>query len=291
MEGERKGQGSLVIVGCGLHPGHMTLEAKSQIEHADIVLAVVPAPLSYYQLGTLNPRLESLTRFYDGRPRPETYAAMTARMVDCVREGKQVCAVFYGHPGIFVTPTHAALRQLREEGYPARMLPGISAEACLIADLGVDPAEHGWQSYEATSFLLTQRFHNPEAALILWQVGLAGELSLRSFAPGKHGLDALVRLLLEWYDADHRICLYEAPLLPTFPPHMSWLTLSALSEAAVKPYTTLFVPPRCRARLVEERLAWIGATLADLQAYEDVPMAALSPEASISAVVDIGNVQ
>ncbi|MBI2380025.1 MAG: hypothetical protein HYV16_04635 [Gammaproteobacteria bacterium] len=278
MDGGIVKPGSLVIVGCGLHPGQMTLEAKSHIEHADVVLAVVPAPLSYYQLSTLTTRLESMTCFYDGRPRPETYAAMTARMVECVKEGKQVCAVFYGHPGVFVTPSHAALRQLREEGYSARMLPGISADACLIADLGVDPAEHGCQSYETTSFLLTQRFHNPEAALILWQVGLAGELSLKSFKPGQHGLDALVQVLGQWYEPEHRVCLYEAPILPTFAPRISWLCLCDLPNAELKEYSTLFVPPRVRATLVEERLTWLDAEDADLQAYERVPMAELSPE-------------
>jgi len=29
------------------------------------------------------------------------------------------------------------------------MLPGISAEDCLVADLGIDPASSGCQSYEA----------------------------------------------------------------------------------------------------------------------------------------------
>lgn len=270
--------GSLTIVGCGLHPGQMTLEAQSHIENADIVLAVVPAPLSFYQLSTLNPRLESLSRFYDGRPRPATYAAMTGRMVDCVRAGKTTCAVFYGHPGVFVTPTHNAIAQLRAEGYAARMLPGISADACLIADLGVDPAEHGWQSYETTSFLLTQRFLNPEAALVLWQVGLAGELSLQRFVPGESGLAALVRVLGQWYEPEHRVCLYEAPVLPNFAPRMDWLALRELPGAALKEYSTLFVPPRARATLIEERLGWLGAGLDALQPFAAVPARALSPE-------------
>lgn len=270
--------GSLTIVGCGLHPGQMTLEAQSHIQHADIVLSVVPAPLSFHQLSQLNANIEALTRFYDGRPRPQTYAAMTTRMVECVKEGKTTVAVFYGHPGVFVTPSHEAIRQLRAEGYPARMLPGISADACLIADLGVDPAEHGWQSYETTAFLLTQRFLNPEAALVLWQVGLAGELSLKQFKPGEHGLEALVRLLGEWYPPDHRVCLYEAPLLPTFEPRMDWLPLSDLPKARLKEYSTLFVPPLKRASLIEERLHWLAADVDDLQAFAEVPAAELSPE-------------
>lgn len=272
--------GRLTIVGCGLHPGQMTLEAQSHIQNAERVLAVVPAPLSYHQLTELNPAVESLSVFYDGRPRPETYQAMTARMVECVKAGLDVCAVFYGHPGVFVAPTHAAIRALRAEGFEARMLPGISADACLIADLGLDPAEHGWQSYETTSFLLTMRTLNPHAALILWQVGLAGELSLERFVPGARGLVALARLLGEAYPDHHRICLYEASLLPGFAPRISWLALSELAQAELKEYSTLIVPPLARASLVEERLAWLGASRDDLTPLFKVKAAPLSPESS-----------
>ena len=34
------------------------------------------------------------------------------------------------------------------------MLPGISAEDCLLADLGVDSAHNGLQSLEATDLLI-----------------------------------------------------------------------------------------------------------------------------------------
>jgi hypothetical protein len=37
------------------------------------------------------------------------------------------------------------------------MLPGISAEDCLFADLGIDPGIYGCQSYEATDFLANGR--------------------------------------------------------------------------------------------------------------------------------------
>jgi hypothetical protein len=39
------------------------------------------------------------------------------------------------------------------------MLPAISAEDCLFADLGVDPADHGCPSYEATDFLVHGAAH------------------------------------------------------------------------------------------------------------------------------------
>jgi len=37
------------------------------------------------------------------------------------------------------------------------MLPGISAEECLFADRGIDPAQTGACSFEATDFLVHHR--------------------------------------------------------------------------------------------------------------------------------------
>ena len=64
-------------------------------------------------------------------------------MLAPIRRGIRLCAVVYGHPGVFVYASHEAVRRCRLEGLPARMLPGISAEDCLLADLGVDPGVRG----------------------------------------------------------------------------------------------------------------------------------------------------
>ena len=82
--------------------------------------------------------------------------------------GHRIVAAFYGHPGVFTYPTDESIRRARAEGYHARMLAGISAEDCLIADLGVDPARNGCQSYEATDFLLNSRTIDALAQFILW---------------------------------------------------------------------------------------------------------------------------
>jgi len=79
--------------------------------------------------------------------------------------------VFYGHLGVFVFATHEAMAILRDDGYRVEMLPGISAEDCLYADLSIDPATHGCQVYEATDFLIRRRKIDPAVPVILWQVG------------------------------------------------------------------------------------------------------------------------
>jgi len=270
-------QGRLTIVGAGLQPGQMTLEAESHIRAADVVLLILPTALAAHHVIGLNDNFINLLDLYENRTRPETYKAMADAIVEQVHQGRNTCVVAYGHPGVFVTPTHAVMRQLQEEGYPVRMLPGISAEACLIADLGVDPAEHGWQSFEATSFLFTQQSIAPTAALILWQVGLTGEVSLKRFVPGERGIDALITCLQQWYPAEHRVCIYEAPVSPLEQARKEWVALDQLDKVQFKEYSTLYVPPVRRATLIDSRLEWLALKKNDLKGFEAVPAAPLSP--------------
>ena len=159
-----------------------------------------------------------------------------------MRAGREVCVAFYGHPGVFVEPSHAAMRRAREAGFEARMLPGVSAEDCLFADLGVDPAEAGCQSYEATDFLLRRRRFDPTAALILWQVAA---VAVTTYTTGLHrrGLRVLADRLLEEYPAQHRVTLYEAAVFPFGEPLVDELPLELLADCDPRPLATLYVPP------------------------------------------------
>ncbi|KAJ2931620.1 hypothetical protein H1R20_g5340, partial [Candolleomyces eurysporus] len=88
-------------------------------------------------------------------------------MLSKVRSGQDVVGLFYGHPGVFAHPSHRAIKIAREEGYLAKMLPGISAEDCLFADLGIDPSINGTTTYEATDLLTHDRPLDPASNLIL----------------------------------------------------------------------------------------------------------------------------
>ena len=124
----------------------MTVEAIAWIKQSDRVLYVVGDPIAEAMIHELNPAGESLSRFYAvGKERIITYQEMVDRILECVRAGETTCLVCYGHPGVFVYPSHESIRQARVEGFEARMLPGVSAEDCLFADLGVDPGIYGCQ--------------------------------------------------------------------------------------------------------------------------------------------------
>src|SRR6266700_5714918 len=141
----QKKQGSLVVVGSGIKSvGHFTLEAQAHIQNADIVLYATADPVTDMWIQKNNPNCFDLYEYYgNDKSRIITYTQMIERILAEVRSGKYVCALFYGHPGVFVTPSHNAIELARREGYDAVMLPAVSAEDCLYADLGVDPSMPG----------------------------------------------------------------------------------------------------------------------------------------------------
>src|SRR5262245_31948317 len=130
--------GSLTIVGTGIRLSQLSTEARACIEAADKLLFLACDAVTCSWLTQVNPGAESLHVHYGpGKPRGTSYAEMVERILAFVREGLKVCVALYGHPGVFAYPGHEAVRRARSEGYAARMVPGISAEDCLFADLGI----------------------------------------------------------------------------------------------------------------------------------------------------------
>jgi uncharacterized protein YabN with tetrapyrrole methylase and pyrophosphatase domain len=207
------------------------------------VLYLVSDPISSVGIVALNPRATSLDGLYEeGAPHRAAYERMTEAILEPVRAGKRVCAAFYGHPGVFVLPSHDAIARARAEGFDAEMLPGVSAEDCLVADLGVDPAVNGMQSYEAGDFLRRRPAIEPTTALVLWQIGVVGSRTYSAHASAP-ALGELVELLLELYPAGHAAVVYEASSYPRVAPIVRNMRLDELDGEAVSPASTLYVPP------------------------------------------------
>lgn len=253
-------RGELVVVGCGIQLGrHITERAVSEILAADTVFVLADA-LAFDWIAFRRPDAVDLTGYYDDRTdRRETYRAMKASIIEAVSAGERVCTVFYGHPGVFAQVPHEAIAQLRAAGLPARMEPGISAEACLYADLGLDPGERGVQSIEATRFLAYKHSLDPTALVLLWQVALAGNLDCVGFEPDPKRLQLLVDKLSHWYRPDTPVILYEAAQLPIEDFRAERMTLADLPSARYKEYTTLVIPPAVEAERDEPWIAAIEA--------------------------------
>jgi uncharacterized protein YabN with tetrapyrrole methylase and pyrophosphatase domain len=237
--------GSLTCVGLGMMLGaHISPRARGHIEQSEVVFAAVSDPLFELWLQEMHGDVRSLQPHYaDSKSRHDTYREMVDVMLAEVRAGRRVCGAFYGHPGVFAQVPHRAIEKARQEGFVARMEPGISAEDCLYADLGIDPGKFGCQHFEASQFMFYKRRIDPSAFLVLWQIGIAGDRSFRRFATGPEYRHLLIDLLAQDYPLKHELTIYEAATLPIATPRVERIPLSALSEATLHPYSTLVIPP------------------------------------------------
>ena len=260
--------GSLTCVGTGIRlAAHLTTEARAHLTGAEQLLHLMGDPLSSEWMLELNPSAESLGQFYErSKDRRITYRQIADEIVRRVRTGVDVCVAHYGHPGVFVQPSHLAIAGARAEGYAARMLPGISAEDCLFADLDLDPGHRGCQSFEATNFLVFRRRFDPTVLLVLWQVGSIGRLD-SDFGDLSQPLGVLGSVLESNYGADHEAILYEAGRYPGAEGRAERVRLGELGQATVSTITTLVIPPlpdRSPDQEMAERLGMAAAELAPI---------------------------
>jgi uncharacterized protein YabN with tetrapyrrole methylase and pyrophosphatase domain len=243
-------KGSLVNVGLGMTLGsHITPLSRSYIEKADIVFVAASNNLVEQWVETMNDNVVSLQQFYcEGTSRMITYRKMVEVMMTEVRAGKNVCGAIYGHPGVFAWSPHESIKQARAEGYKAHMQPGISAEDCLYADLGIDPGTFGCSHYEASQLLFKQKTIDPTAYLVLWQVGVVGDRSLTMFSVDSTYKQKLVDSLLYIYPASHSIIIYECALLAIEKARIETINLSNLAKADISLKTTIVIPPFIKAK-------------------------------------------
>lgn len=235
-------EGSLVVVGTGIRPGHLTQETRKQIERADNVLYLLAevAPTSW--IHRLNSSAESMIAIYrPGRDQREVYEELVERVLERVRQGKNVCMVTYGHPAVLDDSCHEAVRRARAEGYVAHLLPAVSAIDCLLADLGVDPGRAGLQLFEATDFLLHRRTLDVSVPLVLWQISVVGDTRTTG-SVNREGLSLLADRIEEFYGADHEVVIYEATPFSVGRPTIERSSVKELASAPVEGLSTLFVP-------------------------------------------------
>lgn len=275
-----------MCVGTGMRmAGQLTPLAKSYIESFDIVIAAVPNIFTRRWLQDVAKEYVCLLDHYedtqiDGKTRRDTYRRMADTILREVRAGKRVCAAFYGHPGIFACISHMAIADARAEGFAAHMEPGISALDCLVADLGIDPGSTGMSSMEATQFMIFQRVVDPAALFVIWQIGIAGDLTLKRYDTEPAHLQIIVDKLARSYSLDHEVILYEASTHALEQTRAEKIRLGDLPQANLKQHTTLVIP-------AAEKLHYDESVMAQLQELERVRkerIKAVNPESLATQV-------
>lgn len=245
-------KGTLIVIGSGIEGVNFAMGAEEYLRTADKVFFCVSNPPTRVWLHTLRPDAYDLYVLYDDtKPRPHTYVQWSEAVLHYVRKGMRVVMVFYGHPGMFVFSSHRAIAIARREGHYAIMKPGISALDCLCADLGVDPAYPGMETFEATDLLLRNRRLDTTTHVVLWQVGLVGDIGYRRKGYINDKFPLLVDYLNKFYGPDHTITHYIAARHPTFEPtiaaHKIEHLLNHRVQATLRANSTFYIPPKDEA--------------------------------------------
>lgn len=246
MSALESSEGSLTIVGTGYGgSGRVTPETEAVVRSAHRVFYLVSDPETANWLRLTNPNTISLHDSYrEGRSGRESCDEMAERIVAALTEGKEVCAAFYGHPCIFVSPAQEAAKRARALGFIVSMLPAISAMDCLYADIGFDPGVRGCQVFESTDFVVRMREPDPSTPLIILQAGAAGAMDYTASAAAEPARVAvLMNHLLRFYSGHHEVTIYETAPLPVLATRADAIPLSSLASARLSVYSTLFVPP------------------------------------------------
>jgi len=257
----------LVITGFGIKfLSHLTTESKAYISKADKVLYLVNEPLTKEWIKKNTCQHEELDNIYfSHEKRVDSYKAITKKIIDELNVYDFVCVVIYGHPSVFAQPgLDAAIKTSAELNIETIILPAISAVDCLYADLMVDPGEQGCFSVDATELLLFDKVFDPTCHLVLWQLGMIGNLGLPSEDVSLENLNLLVDKLLESYEPDHVVKLYEAAMYPGMEPTISTFSLKDLSEQRINNISTLYVPPRKPKGINMQVLYSMGLGLDDI---------------------------
>jgi len=270
MKNSSNKQHQLFIVGTGIKfKSHLTLEVQACIKQADKVLFLINEPAMAEWLSVLNTTAESMEDLYHAEGlRLEIYRNITQRILATLAKVEKLCVVFYGHPGVFVTSAHDALYVAQQRGHKAVMLPGVSAEDCLFADLSIDPASHGCQSFEATDFLLRNLQFDTRCHIVLWQIGVIGDIYAKRDTNKESPLQLLTRELMQYYEPEHPIILYEAAQYPQFPAQIEKTTLANLSNSQPSAIATLYIQPKYFGNWNQDMLKALNLTESELKRRE-----------------------
>ncbi|HEX8082355.1 MAG TPA: SAM-dependent methyltransferase [Jatrophihabitans sp.] len=250
--------GELTVIGSGIETVGFSRADELILDAADKVFYCVADPATAVWIKERRPDAYDLYVLYDdAKLRHVTYMQMTEAMLHFVRRGMRVAAIFYGHPGVFVLSTHRAIAIARREGHRAVMRAGVSALDTMCADLGFDPSQPGLMTYEATDMIVRRRQPDPALHVVLWQVGLIGELGYRRQGFLNSGFSLLLDHLEAVYGPDQVVTHYVGSRYPGIEPLIAGHTIAELREpsvqASVTGLSTFYLPP-VQVAAVDERV-------------------------------------
>lgn len=239
-----------MIGGTGIKSlSHITKEFVSALRSADNTLYLVNEPLLEEWIQRESNSSENLRDiYYSFSSRYESYRNITEKILSELKIHREVFVVFYGHPTLLAKSTvDAANKAKRDFSCEVVVLPGISSQDCLFADLLINPGDYGCCSVEATNFLSNGVSILPSMHVIIWQPGLLGQLGHEKNMHANARDEKYFQFkskLLDYYPESHEVVLYEASLFPNIAPRIERVKLSTIDGGCpLNDMTTLYIPP------------------------------------------------
>lgn len=243
---EQRRPTDIYVVGLGIKSvQQVTREAEGAIRLCRKVFLVDSGFGVHEFVQTLCPEVVDLLGLYlEGRNRRYTYRSMAAHVLDAALDDPPVCFATYGHPQMYVYPTHLMRRGAALLDLSVRVIPGISTLDTIIGDVGLDPGPYGLQMYEATDVLTKVRPLQPDVPCLLWQVS-AVETALYSTRRGnRNRFLRLQRYLLQTYPANHAVTMVLSSTYPLLEPLKETFPLGELADRLADGLQvgTLYIP-------------------------------------------------
>lgn len=249
----------IYVVGVGIRGARqITREVEEVLRVVNEVFYVVASQELPSYLRELNPcttNLHPLT-YKEGVGRISAYDAMSAAVIDAAIDHGPTALALYGHPTMFVFPSQQIARAAEFMNLRVRVIPGISALDCILADLLLDPGLLGLQIYEATEVLVRKRPIQPDVPCLLWQVG---SLESNLYSEGHSRPERFTRIkkyLLQFYSPNHRIAAVHSSIDIAVPSQVLWFPLSEIEahHAELHQGLTLYIPPTGVRPVMDEEL-------------------------------------
>jgi len=233
----------LVVAGSGIqYLSHLTHETKINIQDASLVLFLVNEPMIKDWILKNSQASEDLDSLYrSSEDRNTVYTAIENYILSALNNIDNLCVVFYGHPCMCAKPALNAAKRASKKGIKVKVLPAISAEACLYADLHINPLEHGLYSLEASTLLNKQKLIDTSTNLLIWQVSHINQTGHYK-KPNIIGIQSLQSYLMNYYPESKQCIIYEASLYSHFLPAIQSLPLNNIEKAVYSPLSSLFIP-------------------------------------------------
>lgn len=239
----------LALVGSGIKTiSHITEEAKGYICSCDKVLYLVNEPLLEAYIDKLSKSCRTLAPIYFRSELRECAYKNIAQEIQLELNGvNSLCVVIYGHPCVFATPGLLALSDI-DKNIKTVVCPGISAQDCLYSDLKFDPASGGVQTFDATEYLLYDKLVDSSSHIIIYQIGMVGNLGLPTNKINMEAIRFIKRKLLCIYENDKKAIIYESALYPGTNPKITNFNLYELDAQELTTLSTLYIPPDKKQR-------------------------------------------